>query len=99
MVSKLQNEFYPDYTVSPGETLLETLETIGMSQAELARHMGCSMNLVDGIIQGKAAITPEIALQLERVLYIPVSFWLNAERRYREFLAKPVKLSVEDNHV
>src|SRR5947209_19390523 len=87
MANKLQNEFYPDYTVSPGETLLETLETIGMSQAELARRIGCSVNLVNEIIQGKAVVTPETALQLEQELYIPASFWLNRERHYREFLA------------
>jgi HTH-type transcriptional regulator/antitoxin HigA len=99
MDDKLQNEFFPDYTVAPGETLLETLETIGMSQAELARRMGCSAELVNEIIQGKAVITPEIARQLEQVLLIPVSFWLNGERRYREFLARfgqRQRLSLED---
>ena len=88
MPNELQNEFFPDYTVSPGETLLETLETIGVSQAKLARRMGCSVNLVNEIILGKAAITPEIARQLEQALLIPVSFWLNAERHYRESLAR-----------
>jgi HTH-type transcriptional regulator / antitoxin HigA len=91
MTNKLQNEFYPDYTVSPGETLLETLETISMSQTELARRMGSPVNLVNEIIQGKAALTPEIARQLEQALHIPASFWLNMERHYREFLARPVK--------
>lgn len=88
MVNKLQNEFYPDYTVSPGETLLETLETIGMSQEELARRMGCPVKLVDEIIQAQTAITPEIARQLERVLHIPASFWLNMEQYYQETLAR-----------
>jgi HTH-type transcriptional regulator / antitoxin HigA len=37
MASMLQNEYHPDSVSSPGETLLETLEAIGMSQAELAR--------------------------------------------------------------
>ena len=87
MADKLQNEFYPDYTVSPGETLLETLETIGMSQVELARCMGCPVKLVNEIIEAQTAITPEIARQLEQVLRVPASFWLNAERRHQEFLA------------
>jgi hypothetical protein len=30
MADKLQYEFDPDYTVSPGETLLEMLEAIDM---------------------------------------------------------------------
>jgi HTH-type transcriptional regulator / antitoxin HigA len=40
MGSKLQNEYKPDSVSAPGETLLETLETLDMSQEELATHMG-----------------------------------------------------------
>lgn len=91
MASKLQNEYYPDSVPPPGETLLETLETIGMSQAELARRMDCPVKLVNEIIQAQTVITPEIARQLERALHIPASFWLNMEQYYREYLARPIK--------
>jgi HTH-type transcriptional regulator/antitoxin HigA len=88
MASILQNEFYPDYVSPPGETLSETLETIGMSQAELARRMGRPVKTINEIIQKKAAITAETALQLEQVLNIPASFWLQREQQYREALAR-----------
>jgi addiction module HigA family antidote len=91
MPDKMQNEYYPDSFTSPGETLLETLETRGMSQAELARRLGCSVKLVNEIIQAQTVITPEIAGQLEQALRVPASFWLNMEQYYREFLARPVK--------
>ncbi len=84
MASTLQNEFYPDYVSPPGETLSDTLETIGMSQAELAKRIGCPFKTINEIIQKKAAITTEIALQFELVLNIPASFWLQRERQYRE---------------
>ena len=38
MVNRVQNQYAPDYVSPPGETLLETLETIGMSQADLAER-------------------------------------------------------------
>ena len=88
MAKKLQNEYQPDYVSSPGETLLETLETIGMSQAELAKRMGRPVKTINEIIQKKAAITAETALQLEQVLHIPASFWLKREQHYRESLAR-----------
>jgi HTH-type transcriptional regulator / antitoxin HigA len=88
MTSTLQNEFHPDYVSPPGETLLETLETIGMSQAELARRMERPVKTINEIIQKKAAITAETALQLEQVLHIPASFWLKLEQHYRETLAR-----------
>lgn len=88
MAKKLQNEYQPDYVSSPGETLLETLETIDMSQVELAKRMGRPVKTINEIIQKKAAITAETALQLEQVLHIPASFWLKREQQYRESLAR-----------
>lgn len=88
MSNKIQNQFVPDYVSPPGETLLETLEAIGMSQAELAKRTGRPKKVINEIIKGKAAITPETAIQLERVLSIPAGFWNNRERDYREALAR-----------
>jgi HTH-type transcriptional regulator/antitoxin HigA len=88
MVKLIQNEYNPDYVSPPGETLLETLDTIGMSQAELAKRMGRPVKTINEIVQGKATITAETALQLEQVLHIPASFWLNREQQYQESLAR-----------
>ncbi len=81
-------EYTPDYAVAPGETLLETIEAFGMSQAELAIRTGRPVKTINEIIKGKASITPETALQLERVLGVPARFWSNLERSYREALAR-----------
>ena len=88
MGKDIKSKFLPDYAVPPGETLLETLETVGMSQAELADRTGRPKKTINEIIKGKAAITPETALQLERVLGVPASFWNNLERNYQETLAR-----------
>lgn len=88
MANVLQNEYHPEFVSPPGETLLETLDTFGMSQAELARRMSRPVKTINEIIQGKAAITAETALQLEQVLNIPASFWLKREQHYRESLAR-----------
>lgn len=82
------NEYRPDYVSPPGETLEELLEERGMSQAELAERTGRPKKTINEIIQGKTAITPETALQLERVLGTPARFWLTREQQYREFLAR-----------
>lgn len=87
MIRKIQNQFNPDYISPPGETLLETLEAIGMSQAELSERIGRPRKTINEIIKGKASITPDTALQLERVLGTPAHFWNNRESQYREALA------------
>jgi HTH-type transcriptional regulator/antitoxin HigA len=79
-MSKKQNEFIPDYAVRPGLTLLETIDALGMSQAELAERTGRQKKTINEITKGKATITPETALQFERVLCVPTSFWNNLER-------------------
>lgn len=77
-----------DWAVSPGEILIETLAERRMSQAELARRMARPVKTISEIANGKAAITPETALQLERAIGISASFWNGAETRYREALAR-----------
>lgn len=83
-----QNEYRPDVVSPPGETLLEIIDTIGMSQTELAKRMGRPIKTINEIIQGKASITAETAIQLEQVLRVPASFWLKREQQYRESQAR-----------
>ncbi|NJO51353.1 MAG: HigA family addiction module antidote protein [Leptolyngbyaceae cyanobacterium RM2_2_4] len=84
----IQNQYTPDFVSPPGETLLEVLEEQGMTQAELAERTGRPKKTINEIVKGKAALTPETALQLERVLGIPARFWNNREQQYREALAR-----------
>src|SRR5215218_8134244 len=84
MIPNLFDEsFIPDDSTSPGDTLREVLERLGLSQSDLAERTGRPKKTINEIVQRKAAITPETALQFERVLRIPASFWLNLERAYR----------------
>jgi plasmid maintenance system antidote protein VapI len=59
-----------------------------MTQAELARRTDRPVKTINEIVNGKAAITPETAIQLERVLGIPDRVWNNLEVRYRAALAR-----------
>ncbi len=83
-----KQEFNPDYAVPPGETLLETIKSLELTQKELALRMGRPVKTINEIIKGVAAITAETSLQLERVTGVPASFWNNAEANYRERLAR-----------
>ena len=83
MAEKIKNQFQPNYAIPPGETLSETLDALGMTQAELADRIGRPRKTINGIIKGKTIITSETALQLERALRIPASFWINLEAQYQ----------------
>ncbi|MBG0788201.1 MAG: HigA family addiction module antidote protein [Anaerolineaceae bacterium] len=88
MSKNVLNKYNPDQVSFPGETLLEALNERSMTQADLARRMGRPNKTVNEIIQGKSAITSETALQLENVLGISATFWLNRQRYYDEYIAK-----------
>lgn len=77
-----------DWAVAPGEILQEALEDRDMSQSELARRMGRPTKTINEIVNGKAAITPDTAIQLEWTLGITATFWNNLETTYREHLAR-----------
>lgn len=88
MPSPTANAYLPERVSVPGETLQEVLDDRQMAQSELAERTGRPKKTINEIVKGKAAITPETALQLERVLGIPASFWNNLERNYQEYLAR-----------
>lgn len=86
MNRKLKDE--RDLLSKPGDTIIETLEHIKMSQAELGGRMGKTPSKVNDIISGKEPLTMATALLLEKVLGIEAQFWLNRESRYREKLTR-----------
>lgn len=70
----------------PGDTIQEHIDFVGMSQAELAERMGRPKEKINDLIKGREPITIPTAFQLEKVLGIPASFWLNSEKSYRKEL-------------
>jgi HTH-type transcriptional regulator / antitoxin HigA len=95
----IKNQYNPDFVTPPGETLLETLEVIGMSQADFAERTGRPKKTINEIIRGKTAILPETALQFEKVLGIPASFWISREQNYQEWLAREQERSSFEKHL
>lgn len=84
----MANQYSPDSVSPPGESLQDTIEALGMSQVELASRTGRPKKTINEIVRGKAGITPETAIQFERVLGVPSSFWNNRQRHYDEYLAQ-----------
>jgi addiction module HigA family antidote len=78
----------PDYVFHPGETLAETLEELSMTQKQLSERTGRPLKTINEIIKGRAAITADTAIQLERATGVPASFWNSAQRRYEQFRAE-----------
>lgn len=70
-------------TFPPGEFLRDELEARGWSQTELADIIGRPARLINEIIAGKRAITPETAIQLGDSLGTGPDLWMNLESQYQ----------------
>ncbi len=67
----------------PGEFLRDELEARGWTQTELAEIMGRPIRLINELIAGKKAITPETAIQLGQALGTSADVWMNLESQYQ----------------
>lgn len=66
---------------TPGEILREEFLTpLNISQRLLADHIGCDFKVVNRIVNGKAQVTPNIAIKLGAAFSTSPDFWLNAQK-------------------
>lgn len=73
----------------PGEILQRVyLDDMGISQSELARHLGWKPGKVNEIVNKKRGITAETALAFADALQTSPEFWLNLQSNYDLWFAE-----------
>lgn len=86
-MTDLHASWKPDVPLAPGGAIREILDERGIPQVDFAARMGKSEKFVSQPVNGKAPISYETAIELERVLGVPASFWNAAEATYHDLLA------------
>jgi len=67
----------------PGEILLEEfLVPLGISQVQLAAHIGVPTQRVNELVRGKRGVTPDTAWLLSKAFSTSPEFWLNLQSIY-----------------
>ena len=67
----------------PGRSIRENcLEPLGLSVTEAARVLGVARHTVSRVLNGHAAISPEMALRLEKAGWSNAEFWLRRQTTY-----------------
>ena len=73
---------------TPGEILRdEFLVPLGMTQKELADHIGCDVKVVNRMVNGRTSVSAEVALKLGATFRTSPEFWLNAQKAVDLFRA------------
>ena len=66
---------------TPGEILDEEyLAPLGMTQKELADHLGCDIKVINRIVNGRTSVSAEMAVKLGAAFRTTPEFWLNAQK-------------------
>jgi addiction module HigA family antidote len=69
--------------VHPGQILLEEfLEPYGITQAELARHIGVNLVVVNDVVRRKRGINPRLALLFGDAFGNGPEIWFNMQTNY-----------------
>jgi antitoxin HigA-1 len=74
-------KYIPAPPTSPGEILRKHILGQNITQERLADAMKVSRFSINQIINGRRAVTPEMALRLARVTSTTPDFWLNLQRQ------------------
>jgi len=82
------NQYFPQTMPHPGRTLVEKLEEMGMGSKEFAIRTCIPEKTISAILNGKSAITPDMAIQFDNVTQIPAHFWMNSQRIYDGYAEK-----------
>jgi len=72
----------------PGEVLRELcIEPLGLSVTEAAEGLGVSRKTLSAVLNGRAGISPEMALRLSIAFETSPESWLNQQTQYDLWLA------------
>lgn len=76
------SDIVPFKAVPPGVMLKSELEEQGVKQRDFAKRIGMQPSHLSELINGKRAITADIATRIEAALGIPAKFWLDLQNQY-----------------
>lgn len=72
----------------PSETILDSLESVGWTRADLAVRMNQTTEQIEDLVTNRIRITESTAEALSRALGGSAQFWINREARYQAALAQ-----------
>ena len=72
----------------PGEVIKEMhLKPMNLTITQFAKDLGVSRSVISDIVNGHAAIRPEIALRLAKAFHTTPELWANLQTQYDLWMA------------
>ena len=84
----------------PGEIIKELcLETLGLTITDAAKGLGISRKTLSSILNGKAGISPEMAVRLSIAFNTSSESWLNQQSQYDLWQAEQHRKELNVSHL
>ena len=75
----------------PGEVLRELcIEPLNLSITEIAEALGVSHEVLSSVLNGRASISPEMAIRLSKAFGTSAESWLNQQMQYDLWQAEKI---------
>ena len=85
----------PFMAVHPGMMIKPELEERGISQKDFAKMVGTQASHLSEVLNGKRALTTDLALKIESAIGLPAKVLLAAQTQYELESATPVSDNTE----
>ena len=82
--------------VHPGMMIKPELEERGISQKEFAKMIGTQPSHLSEVLNGKRALTTELAVKIENAIGLPAKILLSAQTQY-ELESTNISATADDN--
>jgi addiction module HigA family antidote len=66
----------------PGEMIGDSLGELGVTLTDAAKGLGITRQQLHNVIAGRSAVTPEMAVRLEKALGSTADTWLRMQMNY-----------------
>ena len=67
----------------PGEILRDLcLEPLSLTVTEVAKTLGVARKTLSELVNGKAGVSPEMAIRLSKAFKTAPEFWMNLQQQY-----------------
>lgn len=84
----MKNQYNPDWTSPPGDTILDILEEKNIGLSELMDKLDIPIYDVHLLMIGRIPINDDIAQKLSEFLGGSKQFWINRENNYKTNLKR-----------
>ncbi|MDE0697693.1 MAG: HigA family addiction module antitoxin [Boseongicola sp.] len=79
----------------PGELIRESMDDVGWNVTETAARLGCERGTLSRLLNGKAGVSANMALALERIGWGAAEHWMQMQASYELAQARRERVAGE----